>query len=817
MMYLQSLKRSATLAAIGLFSCAGAQQSAGIIGGQDSSGAAYAAFISPSGTPSVLTPLPANSTIKSVDMNLLGQGIIGGEGPGTVTYAAIVSPSGVATAITPLPANGPIKSVAINFSGQAIIGGQGPGSAAYAALVSPSGISTAITPLPLNGAINNVAINVFGQGIIGGQDNSMVNPTPYAAFVFPTGIQTPITPLPATGIIFSVAVNDSGQGIIGGENVSSPFPAFVALVSPSGIATSVTTGINGLIRSVAINASGQGIVGGQSIILTDYAALVSSSGTATLITPLPHSGIITSVAINDAGQAIIGGQVNSHGLAYAAFVSPSGVATPINISISNGVINAVAINNFGQGLIGGQVTGGPAYAAIISSSGIETPINLNQFSGDILSVALPLLYGIPTGSLNGNNLIFANYINKYAPQDAFYFVPAYFDGTLADALESAAPTRNAASLYTAGKNLFYLMTGLSNHLHDRSMKIRTKVKMPQASVALGAKSWKSEDELLASISLQPSEQSIEQPSEQPLVQSTEQPSDQPEEEYFEMEERSNSVWFEAIGALAYQKVQHQTPGFNPTTGGAILAYDGKVSEHTRVGVGADYLFTHVHEKKDAGHSHINQEDLFVYSTWENKDVYVDLSILGGFFQISQVRKIHMTGFEFKSTSHPHGWQLLPHVELGYHYTRPQGVELTFNPFIMVDWANAWQHSYKEKGSGPFNAGQKSHYSSLVRTEVSLRMYETVFFNAWNLIFQEKAGYVNVHSFRTGNVNAFLVGSPGSFTVTTLTSPQNLGVAEFAMIFAPHSSGYPTGTIFYQGEFGVQYQSHQVAIELAWNF
>ena len=136
---------------------------------------------------------------------------------------------------------------------------------------------------------------------------------------------------------------------------------------------------------------------------------------------------------------------------------------------------------------------------------------------------------------------------------------------------------------------------------------------------------------------------------------------------------------------------------------------------------------------------------------------------------------------------------------------------------MVDWANAWQGSFKEKGTSPFNVGQKPQHSSLLRSEVSLRMYETVFFDAWDLIFQEKAGYVNVHSFGAGKVNAFLVGSPGTFTVTTLTGSQNLGVAEFAMIFAPHASGYPTGTIFYQGEFGSKYQSHQVALEVAWRF
>ena len=45
----------------------------------------------------------------------------------------------------------------------------------------------------------------------------------------------------------------------------------------------------------------------------------------------------------------------------------------------------------------------------------------------------------------------------------------------------------------------------------------------------------------------------------------------------------------------------------------------------------------------------------------------------------------------------------------------------------------------------------------------------------------------------------------------------MGVAEFAMIFAPHRSGFPTGTIFYQREFGEKYHSNQLGVELSWDF
>jgi uncharacterized protein with beta-barrel porin domain len=176
----------------------------------------------------------------------------------------------------------------------------------------------------------------------------------------------------------------------------------------------------------------------------------------------------------------------------------------------------------------------------------------------------------------------------------------------------------------------------------------------------------------------------------------------------------------------------------------------------------------------------------------------------------------MTGFEFQSKSHPQGWQLSPHVELGYD-VNSQTKLFTVEPFVMVDWVNNWQNSYKERGSGPFNTGQKHHYSSFLRSELGARFYETIRFDNWSLVVQEKASFVNKKPFKVGRVNAFLVGFPGSFTVETLTTTQNLGVAEVELLFLPKNPNCPNGSIQYQGEFGSMYQSHLVSVDVTWNF
>jgi uncharacterized protein with beta-barrel porin domain len=783
----------------------------GILGGQDNSGLmpAYAALIYPNETVFPLTLGLSNGQIHGVAMNALGQGIVGGGdfSGSQPAYAAFVSSTGIVSLI---PLNLPIgfiKSAGINVEGQGIIGGQdlsGAGVGYAAHVFVNTGMATPITLPPSVNNIEIVAINASGLGIIGGQDGSGPTATAYAAFVpSTTTVANRVTLNISQGNIVAVGINNSGKGIVGGQDSSGSTPAYAAFVFPNGNVTPIAgLPASGGIFTVAINNSGQAIIGGQDFSGSTpaYVAAVAPDGSATTVTQgLPSNGAVFNVAINSSGQGIVGGPNYDTGFAYATFISPNGSATPISLGdLTSGVINRVAINDAGQAIIGG-VNAGAAYAAIVSPNGVVTPLSLNLPAGTIISIAiLPLLSHIPTESLDGNNLIFANYINTYAEENAFYFLPAIFDGTLNSALESAAPTRNAFSFYTVSNNLFYLTTGISTHIRQqRSLKNFSLVENSQISAATIPI-----DELQASLYTR--------------KRKTAAPTCATELS----EKKKHSFWFEALGAISHQKAQSQTPAFSPTSGGGLFAFDSKVSKNTTVGAGAAYLFTHIHEKQGAGHSDINQEDLFVYASWDNRSWYVDGSVLGGFFQIDQVRRIHMTGFEFKSSSKPNGWQLLPHIEAGYNCTKPtcaQTFEVRLNPFVMLDWASSWQESFKEKGSGPFNAGQKHHHASLLRTEVGIRFYETFIFDSWSFSLQEMGGYINTQTYGTGKVNAFLVGFPGAFTVETLKSAKNLGVGQFSIIVTPLNTYYPNTTFSYQGEFGVGYQSHQGMLELAWCF
>ena len=113
--------------------------------------------------------------------------------------------------------------------------------------------------------------------------------------------------------------------------------------------------------------------------------------------------------------------------------------------------------------------------------------------------------------------------------------------------------------------------------------------------------------------------------------------------------------------------------------------------------------------------------------------------------------------------------------------------------------------------------QKSQFCSMLRAEAGLRVHETMQCSWGDLVFEEKGSYAYQKMFHTGNVTAALVGSLGSFTVTTLTTAQNLGVAEFSILFKPSKKHLPYVDLRYQGEFGARYQSHQGIVEIGKDF
>ena len=781
--------------------------------------------------PILIPPSMANPVrVFSVAMNPSSISIIGGEYAGQESFGAILDASGAVTGFQNNTTNVTFfNGVAINALNTALAVGKITGFP-FGQIVDLQGQITPLTNTNAcgmgQGVFNSVAINGSGQAILGGSAGGGPSGGLYIAFL-PSGsnsVQHIYCQSSPSSSIASVAINESGNSIAGGFLNGN---AYAALFNPT--QSPVTLNLvsfpfatGGSIQSVSINDSGISLIGGIDNTNGAYAALVDASGQLQPPLsgdPLPTGGAIQSVDIVDGfGNAIIGGQDTINQTAYAAYVDVlgnvhriSGLPTGPNASISS-----VSLNAWGTALIGGTTDGVNGYAALVNPSGVIRVLNLGDSPGVIHGVSIrdfiPVPHLSPLGNLTGNNLIFAKYIIDNAPKKAVYFSPSFFNGTLADALESAAPTRNALNVFAAANNLFFLNTSLAFHLRrhrefERCPKTYYQepetpcIQMNSALVAM------TENE-------QPVEESIQPEAEKEAIFEPIYPE-------WTFADRPWTLWFDAIGALASQKPQDQTVGFDPVVGGFILAMEKRIEEIYQIGGGVSYLYTHIFEKEDAGFSNINQECLFLYAMWSMKHFYLDTAFWFGIFQTHQVRKIHMVGFDFEATSNPTGTFLDPHLELGYAIRQEihhgKLLELKYDPFAMVDWVNIWQPHYEERGSSPFNASQKSHYSSLLRTEVGLRLYEVLALDSGRLTFEEKGSYVFRQPFEIGSTTAFLVGSPGLFTVETLTAQDHLGAVEVSCLYEPANPKSPSGSISYQGEFSSSYQSHQLTLEAAWDF
>jgi uncharacterized protein with beta-barrel porin domain len=185
---------------------------------------------------------------------------------------------------------------------------------------------------------------------------------------------------------------------------------------------------------------------------------------------------------------------------------------------------------------------------------------------------------------------------------------------------------------------------------------------------------------------------------------------------------------------------------------------------------------------------------------------VDLALWGGLYHTDNSRNIVLPGIgSARASSDTNGWQLTPHFAVGYTYMTDW---VTIEPFEMLDWVVSWEQGFTEHGAGVLNMKQKGRTAALCRNEVGLRFDETLSIRWGMVTFHEKTSYVYQKTFNTGSITSSLLGSPGSFTVSTLIGAQNLGVVEFETLFTPENKKYPYGSISYQGEFGSRYQSHQ---------
>ena len=567
----------------------------GIINGENSS---YVALVDSSFS---LTTLPLTEDIHAVDMNSSGTSVIAGSNT-TKNWAALVNSLGQ---ITPFSNNNALSSTtlsgaAINTSGYSISGG-GSGPVVMDAadpLGNASFIDGGSTPttcgLSNTGRALTAAINDSGWIVVGGNAGENPNRGIWAATIAPGSLTSNeiICASNSSGsTIYEVSLNNSNNAIAGGHFAGAPYAVLFNASETSPTFTQISFPFTqGQLFSASIAESGTSLTGGvDTLTSAPFAALITPSGQLLPCSPLPSTGAINSVDLVDGfGYGIIAGQDTTTQAAYAAYVDILGHLHPVS-GLPTGAsasISSVSINAWGAALVGGTLDGVNPYAALIIPLKGVTALDITGSGvSDINDVSIRKFL-TPIGpfhfNLYGNNRIFAEYLVHFAPKKALYFSPSVFNGTLAEALESAAPTRNAISVFSADNNLFYLSNSLSEHFRNRRQYSRHKqLKKTESLAALDRET----DRLMVSAELgssfsdepcapaNPASESIETHLSQekpaapePMPASSVHP---------KLKSPSNCLWSQIIGAFASQKEQRQTPGFQPSVGGIMIGWDKK--------------------------------------------------------------------------------------------------------------------------------------------------------------------------------------------------------------------------------------------------
>lgn len=499
------------------------------------------------------------------------------------------------------------------------------------------------------------------------------------------------------------------------------------------------------------------------------------TGASSVVATIPGAVLGGITLVNSTTACVVGNGDNT-----VRLVDLQTGASSIVTTIAGAALEGVAVSNTTAYTVGD--TSNAVYAVNLLNNNVSTLVTL---SGNPELSGMALLLQMPTNGLHGNNVSFANYLNANGPIDVireFALLPS----GLEQALESAAPTRNAFLTYASQNAFLAASQALADHGRQKRFHFSKQKGKKIAAANLPM------HELLASNAM-----TVNMPckSQEPYT-----------------------IWLSPFGEYAREKPQQQTPGFSLGLGGAVLGFELSRCGKDVAGFGAAYAYTHVHEEAGAGQANLNQGFLIVYGTLNAAQCYFDLGLWGGYYHSNNQRKISFSGVDATAQSETHGWQAAPHFEVGYDGFWIEGCSpkwFGIEPFLMADWVANWESGFQEHGAGSLDMGQKGRFCSLLRGESGLRFHEIVEFGWGRLVIREKGSYAYQKAFHTGRLTAFLAGSPGTFTVETLTTAQNLGIGEFAILFAPANGPYID--LRYQGEFGSQYQSHQGMLEIGKTF
>lgn len=548
-----------------------------------------------------------------------------------------------------------------------------------------------------------------------------------------------------------------------------------------------------------------------------------TEGTTVQAGKLVVNGSITGGITVDSGATLKGMGTISGGGTINGTLSPGNSIGTItfdttdgDITLGSSSITQIELNSSGSSKIvnvgGGNIALGGSVSLIQNNGGNyarsgQYTILSGAYTGEFASTVSGALSGflfnlsydtnvvyllyevqrIATSGLSGNDLTFANYLNNYAPVSSEYLALATLPSVQqANAVNSASPARNAFGPFVTKQTVFSLSQLVSGHLDNkRFFAFHNPAEINPIALGFGYQNLLADN------------------SNSCLPVTPIKKRDTPLE-----------LWLSGFIDFAHQSKENGNPSFNFMSEAVLLGCDYTRSDTLLVGGCLGFAHSQIHDGGNLGKADIPYYFGALYGDFVFDNFYIETAFWTVFHQIHNKRYISYDGIDVTAHGTMNGWQIDPHLGLGYDMDMSWG---SIEPFAAFDWVVNWEGSLSENGAGNLDMYQKSHASSMLQSEVGVRFYQSFCRSFGQFGVKEGASYMNRAPFDTGKVTAAIFGSPQFVTLQSFTKVQNLGAVNLEFLANVGKKRDVTVSFGYEGQFGLEYISNEIMVRVAKQF
>ena len=277
---------------------------------------------------------------------------------------------------------------------------------------------------------------------------------------------------------------------------------------------------------------------------------------------------------------------------------------------------------------------------------------------------------------------------------------------------------------------------------------------------------------------------------------------------------ASNLWADVYGDWVSEGGKKNKPGFNATTGGALIGYDYTFWKEFFIGASAAYTYSDFDWHKHRGHGHINSYYGTFYLGYHKNWFYTNAMIMGAYNDYEAHRKIKFPAINRTAKSTPQGAELAVYGDVGFLFEPAKHFEL--GPFISLDYIHLHQKSFRESGAQGLNLKIREKNADVLRSEIGVQgsycyLQDDYIVKPW-----AKLSYVRESRFEGMHENASFVGQSCNMHFTGLYPDRNIFAPAASITFYFSNNKFSLGA-WYEGEIGHDYSDNRVHLQFNYTF